>query len=69
MPGYFIEIGLQNPFPNSYLPIILIIYYQGYQEKLFFATTVQGVYFILYLDRHMFRPSLAIIGWNTLYII
>jgi hypothetical protein len=39
--------------------------YQSYQEKPSFATSVQGVYCILYLDRYMFRPSLAIIRRNT----
>jgi hypothetical protein len=32
-------------------------------KKPSFATTVQGVYCILYLDRYMFRPSLTIIKW------
>jgi hypothetical protein len=43
------------------------ISFQGYQEKPSFATTVQGVYCILYLDRYMFRPLLAIIRRNTQY--
>jgi hypothetical protein len=34
-------------------------------KKLSFAATVQGVYCILYLDRYMLRPSLAIIRWHT----
>jgi hypothetical protein len=49
--------------------ILLCVLYQGYQEKPSFATIVQGVYCILYLDRYMFRPSLAIIKGNAQYNI
>jgi hypothetical protein len=38
-------------------------------EKQSFASTFQGVYCILYFDRYKFRPSLAIIKWNTQYNI
>jgi hypothetical protein len=48
---------------------MLRVLYRGYQKKPSFATTVQGVYCILYLDRYMFWPSLAIIRWKTQYNI
>jgi hypothetical protein len=56
----------QNPRQLSVTKRIHL--YQGYQknrpsQQLFKA------FIVLILDRHMFRPSLAIIKWNTQYNI